>query len=170
MSEVGGLIKLSYRGFLGFIVLLIMFVFGVTGSILSLAGGLLTSLSWTPLIYPEILENGWIWIGSVPVTDPVFTTVLVLATGMILLVVGFILLVLTYFIGKGAIIVDKGLARSVDRIFSRAGRGDRVSQLERLAVLLDRGMITPKEYEHEKTLIIGQSFLDEAEKPNDDIK
>ncbi|MHA2074329.1 MAG: hypothetical protein ACW97X_06905, partial [Candidatus Hodarchaeales archaeon] len=58
MSDVGsGLVKLAYRGFGGFFIVLIMFVFGVVGISLALAGGLVTALCWVPLAYPELLDN-----------------------------------------------------------------------------------------------------------------
>ncbi|MFX1538506.1 MAG: SHOCT domain-containing protein [Promethearchaeota archaeon] len=155
MSDVSsGLIKLAYRGIAGFFVLLFMFVFGAVGIALGFAGGLVTALSWIPLAYPEILTQiPVITVGQHSVTDPVLAFLVVLLTGIILLAVGFFFLALTYMIGKGAIIVDKELASIVDKAFS--GK-DRVARLERLAALRDRGVLTEKEFDREKALILEQ--------------
>ncbi|MFX1284144.1 MAG: SHOCT domain-containing protein [Promethearchaeota archaeon] len=157
MSEIGsGLVKLAYRGIAGFFIVLIMFVLGVTGFALSLAGGLITALCWVPIAFPELLENEIIMAGSVQITDPAFASLILLVVGLILLAVGFLLFAITYLIGKTAIVVDKELSRSIDRAFASSG-SDRISRLERLAALRDRGVITPEEFEREKVLIIGQS-------------
>ena len=163
MSDVGsGLIKLAYRGVAGFFVLLFMFVFGVVGFALGLAGGLVTALCWIPLAFPEILNevNIGIVINGQGTSDPVFASLLLLLTGLILLAVGFFFIALTYMIGKGAIIVDKELAGFVDNAFSGSGK-DRLSRLERLASLRDRGFLTDEEFEHEKGLILGSQKHDE---------
>lgn len=166
MSELSsGLIKLAYRGIAGFFVLLIMFVFGVTGFALSLAGGLITALSWVPMAFPELLEREIIWAGTSPVTDPVLASLLLLFAGLILLAVGFLLLAVTFVIGKAAIVVDKELSHSIDRAFASAGR-DRISRLERLAALRDRGVITPEEFKQEKANILGQPYGSDPEKPS----
>ncbi|MFX1504760.1 MAG: SHOCT domain-containing protein [Promethearchaeota archaeon] len=153
MSDVSsGLIKLAYRGVAGFFILLFMFVFGVVGIALGFSGGLVTALSWIPLAYPEILTQfPVLMMGEQSITDPVLASLLVLIAGLILLAVGFLFLALTYMIGKGAIIVDKELANIVDNAFS--GK-DRVARLERLAALRDRGILTEKEFEREKSLIL----------------
>ncbi|MFW9904260.1 MAG: SHOCT domain-containing protein [Candidatus Thorarchaeota archaeon] len=153
MSDVSsGLIKLAYRGVAGFFVLLFIFVFGVVGVALGFSGGLITALFWIPLAYPEILTQfPVIMVGEQSITDPVLASLVVLIVGLILLAVGFLFLALTYMIGKGAIIVDKELASIVDNAFS--GK-DRVGRLERLAALRDRGVLTEKEFEHEKARIL----------------
>jgi len=153
MSDVSsGLIKLAYRGVAGFFIILFIFVFGVVGVALGFSGGLVTALSWIPLAYPEILTQfPIIMMGEQSITDPVLASLVVLIVGLILLAVGFLFLALTYMIGKGAIIVDKELASIVDKAFSRK---DRVEQLERLAALRDRGVLTEKEFQQEKALIL----------------
>jgi hypothetical protein len=153
MSDVSsGLIKLAYRGLAGFFILLLMFVFGVVGVALGFSGGLITALSWIPLAYPEILTQfPVLMMGEQSITDPVLASLVVLIAGLILLAVGFLFLALTYMIGKGAIIVDKELASIVDNAFS--GK-DRVARLERLVALRDRGVLTEKEFEREKALIL----------------
>ena len=158
MSDVGsGLVKLAYRGLAGFFVVLLMFVFGVVGVSLALAGGLVTALCWIPLAYPELLDNVNIMvIGSTSLTsaDAGLATVALLAVGLILLAVGFLFLAITYIIGKAAIIVDKEVAHVVDRAFV-PGNKDRLSQLERLANLREQGVLTEEEFQKEKGLLLG---------------
>ena len=158
MSDLGsGLVKLAYRGLAGFFVILFLFVFGVTGFALSLAGGLAIALCWVPIAFPELLDAEIIWAGSAPVTDPALASLLILIVGLVLLAVGFFFLAITFVIGKAAIIVDKELSSSVDKAFATSRRDDRISRLERLAALRDRGMITPEEFEQEKAIILAQS-------------
>lgn len=160
MSDISsGLVKLAYRGIAGFFVVLIMFVLGVTGFALSFAGGLIIALCWVPMAFPELIEGEIImqsWAGSAPITDPALVSLILLVVGLTLLAVGFLLLAITFIMGKAAIVVDKELSRSIDRAFASSG-SDRISRLERLAALRDRGVITPEEFEQEKALIIGQS-------------
>lgn len=169
MSEISsGLVKLAYRGIAGFFVLLIMFVIGVTGFSLALAGGLITAFCWVPMAFPELLEDIRFVVfdsasGSVPITDPVVASAILLFVGLILLAVGFLLLAITFVMGKAAIVVDKELSRTVDRAFA-SGKSDRISRLERLAALLERGVITPEEFEREKALILNQSNAWKPEK------
>ncbi|MHA1978059.1 MAG: SHOCT domain-containing protein [Candidatus Hodarchaeales archaeon] len=154
MSDVGsGLIKLAYRGVAGFVVLLLMFVVGVTGTVLSFAGGIIIAISWIPLAYPEILtEVPILVIGTQGTTSPLIATAGLLLAGIVLMAIGFLFLVFTYFLGKGAIQVDKQLSSAVDRTFSGT---DRISKLERLAALRERGIITDSEFEQEKERILG---------------
>jgi hypothetical protein len=157
MSTVGsGLIKITYRGLAGFFVVLLMFVFGVTGVAMSFAGGLALALCWIPLAYPEILSIvPIVVISDTPTTDPVLASLVVLIAGLVLLAVGFLFLAITYIIGKGSIIIDKELSQFVDSAF-RTSSKDRISRLERLAALHERGVLTDKEFEQEKALILDQ--------------
>lgn len=158
MSDVGsGLVKLAYRGFAGFFVVLMMFVFGVVGVSLALSGGLITALSWIPLAYPELLDNVDIFvIGSRSLTsaDAGLATVALLVAGLILLAVGFVFLVITFVIGKAAIVVDKEVAQIVDKAFIPSNK-DRLSRLERLASLRDKGVLTDEEFQREKEFLLG---------------
>ncbi len=173
MSDVGsGLVKLAYRGFAGFFVVLIMFIFGVVGISLALAGGLVTALCWLPLAYPELLDNVSIMvIGSTSLTsaDSGLATVVLLAAGLILLAVGFLFLAITYIIGKAAIVVDREVAHVVDKAFI-PGKKDRLSQLERLANLRDQGFLTEEEFQREKGLLLGTiTYYPEGE-PSDKFR
>ncbi len=157
MSDVGsGLVKLAYRGFVGFFVVLIMFIFGVVGVSLALAGGLVTALCWVPLAYPEMLDNVNIMIGgstSLTSADAGLATLALFVVGLILLAVGFLLLAITFVIGKAAIVVDKEVSHLVDKAFIPSNK-DRLSQLERLAALRDQGVLTEEEFQREKGLLI----------------
>ena len=48
--------------------------------------------------------------------------------------------------------MDKELSHMVDKTFSSSGN-DRISNLERLALLHERGVLTDKEFEREKQLL-----------------
>ena len=158
MSDVGsGLVKLAYRGFAGFFVILIMFVFGVVGGSLALAGGLVTALCWVPLVYPEMLDSVSIMIGgstSLTPADAGLATLALLIAGLILLAVGFLFLAITFMIGKAAIVVDKEVSHIVDKAFIPSNK-DRLSKLERLANLRDQGVLTEEEFQREKGLLLG---------------
>ncbi len=157
MSDVGsGLIKLAYRGFAGFFVILIMFIFGTVGISLALAGGLMVALCWIPIAYPEILESLPVTVGNVVLSsaDAGFATVVIFVVGLVLLAVGFFFLAITFIIGKAAIVVDKEVAQVVDRAFVPAQK-DRLSQLERLAALRNQGILTDDEFQREKELLLG---------------
>jgi hypothetical protein len=167
MSDVGsGLIKLAYRGFAGFFVILMMFIFGVVGISLALAGGLVVALCWIPIAYPELLDNVNIMvIGSTSLTsaDAGLATIVLFVAGLILLAVGFLFLAITFVIGKAAIIVDKEVAQLVDKAFIPSDK-DRLSRLERLANLQDRGILTEEEFQREKALLLGtQPYYPEGE-------
>lgn len=163
-SASSGLIKLAYRGVAGFFVILLLFTFGVVGIALAFAGGLVTALCWLPMAYPELLTTfDVVVIGNQSVTDPVIASLAFFLAGLILLGTGFFFLAITWVMGKGAIIVDREVAGVVDKAF--AGK-DRLSSLERLAALRDRGVLTDKEFEREKEVILGQeSYQESYEEP-----
>lgn len=153
MSDGASVIKLGYRGIAGFFVGLFMFTLGITGGALAFSGGVVLALSWVPLVYPEIVEYGTIeGTGAQFVIDnPELVTPLLIVIGIVLIGVGFLLLLLTYSIGKGAIIVDKEISSAIDRNFRSK---DRLSQLERLADLKERGILTNEQFEAERTRIL----------------
>ncbi len=155
MSDVGPgtLIKLAYRGVAGFFVLLFLFTLGVIGGALSFAGGLVTALSWLPLAFPELLTYMVVDSKPIFIDTPELATLALFVTGIVLLAVGFLFLTLTYLLGKAAIVVDKELSHVVDKMFVSSGR-DRISNLERLASLRERGILTDEEFEKEKRLLI----------------
>ncbi|MFX0084657.1 MAG: SHOCT domain-containing protein [Candidatus Hodarchaeota archaeon] len=157
MNDVGsGLIKLAYRGFAGFFIVLIMFIFGTVGISLALAGGLMVALCWIPLAYPEILEGLPVTLGNVVLSsaDAGLATVAIFVAGLVLLAVGFFFLAITFIIGKAAIVVDKEVAQLVDRAFV-PNHKDRLSQLERLAALRNQGVLNEEEFQREKEFLLG---------------
>jgi hypothetical protein len=153
MSDSASLIKLGYRGIAGFFVGLFLFTLGVTGGALAFSGGVILALSWVPAVYPEIVEYGTIeGTGAQFLIDnPELLTPLLIVIGLILVGVGFLLLLLTYTLGKGAIIVDKEISSAIDRNFRSK---DRLTQLERLANLKDRGVLTEEQFEAERIRIL----------------
>ncbi len=153
MSDSASLIKLGYRGIGGFFVGLIMFTLGVTGFALALAGGIILALSWIPLVFPEVVNSMTIeGVGAqIFIDNPGLVTPLLIVIGIILVAVGFLLLLLTYSMGKGAIIVDKEISSSIDRNFRSK---DRISQLERLGALKEKGILTQEQFEAERTKIL----------------
>jgi hypothetical protein len=156
MSEfgLGTLIKLAYRGIAGFVAFILLFSLGVTGGALSFAGGLVTALSWLPLAYPELATYVFVIDGEgIFVNNPELATATLFIAGLLLLAVGFLLLALTYFLGKAALAVDKELSHMVDKTFTSSGN-DRISNLERLASLHERGILTDKEFEREKQYLL----------------
>ena len=158
MSEVGPgtLIKLAYRGLAGFFVLLFLFIFGVLGFTFSLAGGLITVLCWIPIAFPEVLDYTFV-ANNEPIftSNPELATVALLTLGIIFLMIGFFFLFITFVIGKGSIVVDREISQMVDRTFTSSGN-TRLSQLERLTALLEKGVITRDEFEEEKAIILGK--------------
>jgi hypothetical protein len=153
MSNSASLIKLGYRGIAGFFVGLILFVLGITGFALALSGGVILALSWIPLAFPDVVN--YIAIegqgSEVFFNNPQLLTPLLLLIGAVLLIVGFFLIILTYYLGKGAIIVDKEVSSSIDRNFRSK---DRISQLERLGSLYERGILTKEQFESEKDILL----------------
>ena len=97
MSDVGsGLIKLAYRGVMGFFVVLLLFVFGVVGAVVSFAGGLLIAVSWIPLAHPEPFEDVLLFdIFGQGTVDPFIASVILLVAGFLLLGIGFLSLLVT---------------------------------------------------------------------------
>ena len=107
----------------------------------------------------SLAEFSILVIGNQSVTDPVLATLALLVVGVVLLAVGFTFVVITVLIGKGAIIIDKEIASIVEKAFGT--REDRISSLERLAVLRDKGVLTEKEFMLEKELILSQNSYEE---------
>ena len=153
MSDSASIIKLGYRGIGGFFVGMFLFTLGVTGGALAFSGGVILALCWIPLVYPEIVEYGTVeGTGAQFLIDnPELLTPLLIVIGIILVGVGFFLLLLTYSLGKGAIIVDKEISTAIDRNFRSK---DRLSQLERLANLKERDVLTQEQFESERTRIL----------------
>ena len=155
MSEIslGTLIKLAYRGIAGFVAFLLLFTLGITGGALSFAGGLVTALSWLPLAFPELAAYAFVIDGEgIFVNNPELAAVVMFIVGLVLLAVGFMLLALTYFFGKAVLVVDKEISQMVDKTFVSTAN-DRISKLERLALLHERGLLSDEEFEREKQIL-----------------
>ena len=155
MSDVsGGLVKLAYRGIVGFILVILLFTFGIVGIALSFVGGLAIALCWLPLAFPDLLNNiDVIIIAGQPTNDPLIVTIGFFIAGCILLLFGFVLIFITYWMAKTALIIDQEVSDVIDRVFS--SQKNRVSQLERLANLYERGLLSDQEFQAEKSRILG---------------
>ncbi|MCK5614339.1 hypothetical protein KAR91_71395, partial [Candidatus Pacearchaeota archaeon] len=108
MSDTGtNVVKLLVRGMVGLLVLWVMLLLGVTGFSLALAGGLVTALSWIPIVYPELAQLS-VYIDGVNVlVKPAIIVVLLIFIGVVLLTLGFAFIALTVTIGKKAVVWDK---------------------------------------------------------------
>ena len=95
------------------------------------------------------------------IDNPEMITPLLIVIGIILVCIGFLLLIFTYSIGKGAIIVDKEISSAIDKNFRSK---DRLSQLERLANLRERGVLTEEQFEAERTRILSSSTEEKWQK------
>lgn len=158
MSE---LIKAGYRGIGGFFIVIFVFTFGVTGIALLFAGATVLALSWLPLAFPEILDEGQMQVGNgTAVEDPVLAFVILLLVAAILLGLGGAFSAGAFSIGKGALYLDRGLSQAVDksvpsiREITASRSSDRISRLERLGELRDKGLLSEEEFDREKTHIL----------------
>ena len=110
--------------------------------------------SWLPLAFPELAAYAFVIDGeAIFINNPELAALTLFIVGLVILAVGFLLLALTYFLGKAALVVDKELSHMVDKTFSSSGN-NRISSLERLALLHERGVLTDKEFEREKQLLL----------------
>lgn len=160
MSEV---LKVSYRSIGGFFALIFMFVFLMTGFSLFLAGIVLMVIVVVILLQPDLLADFPIKIGAnYRVLDPVTAIALLSIIFVILIALGTAFVLLAIYTGKGAMVLDRNLSQMVDKNVPRMKdlrnnkKLDRLSQLERLTSLHERGALTNAEYEQEKALILKQ--------------
>ncbi|MHA2270873.1 MAG: SHOCT domain-containing protein [Candidatus Hodarchaeales archaeon] len=138
MSE---LIKAGYRGIGGFFIVIFVFTFGVTGIALLISGAAVLAFSWVP-------------------KDPVLAFVILLFIAALLIALGGAFSAGAFYLGKGAIFVDRGLSQAVDRnvpsireiVASRSS--DRITRLERLGELREKGLLTEEEFQREKAHIM----------------
>lgn len=158
MSE---LIKAGYRGIGGFFIVIFVFTFGVTGIALLISGAAVLAFSWVPLAFPEVLDTGMMEIGGgTTVDDPVLAFVILLFIAALLIALGGAFSAAAFYLGKGAIFVDRGLSQAVDRnvpsireiVASRSS--DRIARLERLGELREKGILTEEEFQREKAHIM----------------
>ncbi len=154
MSNTGTSIsKLIVRGIVGFLVLWMMLILGVTGFTFTLAGGLVTALSWIPIVYPELAQFSVYIDGGYVLVDPAIIVLLLAFVGIVLLTLGIALIVLTVTIGKKAVGWDKKIISYIDKKLIPT-KNNRLAQLERLSNLYDRGFISEEEFQQEKSLLL----------------
>ena len=142
-------VKVLVRGMVGLIVLWCMLLLGVTGFTFTLAGGLITALSWIPIVYPEIAQLSVYIDGAYVLVDPAIVVLLVAFIGIVFLTLGVAFIVLTVTIGKKAVTWDKKIITYMNRTLVPYS-DNRFVQLERLASLYDRGFISEEEFSKEK--------------------
>ena len=107
-------IKYGYRA-LGGAFLVILFIICGSIALICLVGGIaLTGLSWSPYVYPELLDMLRISFLGERILDPSTAFLLFFLSGLTLTAVGIILLGFVYYLGKSAQIIDKDLADSVE--------------------------------------------------------
>ncbi|MFX0114446.1 MAG: SHOCT domain-containing protein [Candidatus Hodarchaeota archaeon] len=158
MSEV---VKTAYRGIGGFFIVIFIFSFGVTGFALLLSGAVVLAISWVPLAFPEVLEEGTWQMGSGSgIEDPILASSILVFVALLLIALGGLFSALAFYIGKGAIYLDRGLSRAVDKSFpsirelTASRSSDRIARLERLGELRDKGILTEEEFKREKAHIL----------------
>ncbi len=150
MSNTGtNLVKLLVRGMVGLVILWTMLLLGLTGFTFALAGGLVTALSWIPVVYPEIAQLTVYIDGAYVLVDPVILVFLLVFIGIVFLTLGLAFIALTVTIGKKAVIWDKRIGGYIDKTFV-PNSDSRLVQLERLASLQERGFISEEEFRQEK--------------------
>ena len=165
MSEV---LKLSYRGIGGFVLLTLIFTFAVTSLALLISGIAVIALSVYIQISPDILQTITVTLFTTRITDAVTASLLTFFSGILLILVGSVFLALTNFIWKYSLRLDKSLSKYVDLNVPKTSallekrKGDQIpvqpqdklSKLERLASLKQQGILTESEFLQEKQLIL----------------
>ncbi|MHA1976233.1 MAG: SHOCT domain-containing protein [Candidatus Hodarchaeales archaeon] len=150
MSNTGtNVVKILVRGTVGLLVLWCMLLLGLTGFTFTLAGGLVTALSWIPMVYPEIAQLRVYIDGVYVLVDPAIVVLLLAFIGIVFLTLGIAFIALTVTIGKKAVTWDKKIIAYMDRTLIPSS-DNRLAQLERLAGLYDRGFISEEEFQQEK--------------------
>ena len=167
MSEI---LKVSYRGLGGFIVLTLIFAFAVTSLALLISGIAVIALSIYIVINPEILQTITVNFFTSKITDPGTASILVFLAGILVILLGSFFLALTNGIWHYSLKIDRGLSNYFDSTVPRTGEliervkrpneitdpQDKISKLERLAKLKEQGILSDSEFEQEKQLILKQ--------------
>jgi len=150
MSNTGtNIVKLIVRGMVGLLVLWTMLFLGLTGFTFALTGGLVTALSWIPVVYPEIAQLTVYIDGAYVLVDPLILVILLAFVGIVFLTLGLAFIALTVAIGRKAVIWDKKIRGYIESTFVPTS-DSRLEQLERLASLQERGFISEEEFRQEK--------------------
>ena len=165
MSEV---LKITYRGFGGFILLTLIFAFAVTSLALLISGIAVIALSIYIQISPSILDTITVNLLTTRITNASTASLLLFFTGILIILLGSGFLALTNFIWNYSLRLDRNLSKYVDSnipktadlLERRKGNqvlttpNDKISKLERLAILKEQGVLTETEFLQEKQLIL----------------
>ncbi|MHA1989446.1 MAG: SHOCT domain-containing protein [Candidatus Hodarchaeales archaeon] len=154
MSE---LVKLAYRGFGGFIAVVLMFSFGVTAFALFMAGvGVIIGAVYV-LINPTIINDWNFNFAGSHITDPLIISLTLLFVTILLFALASLFVGLVLLIGKSALALDQELGKIVDKSIPPLAttiKGDKYHQLERLGNLKQQGIITEDEFNKEKAKLL----------------
>ena len=142
--------------------------FGVTSFGFFIAGAFSIVFGILILINPNILAEITVNMFTSRVTDPNIAFFSLFVVGIIIIIFGALFLVLTSSILKWAGIADKKLAVFVDKNVPKTGKvlekvkghsepTDKLSKLERLANLKERGILTEEEFQQEKRLVLKET-------------
>jgi hypothetical protein len=146
MSE---LVKLAYRGFGGFIAVVLMFSFGVTAFALFMAGvGVIIGAVYV-LINPTIINDWNFNFAGSHITDPLIISLTLLFVTILLFALASLF--------KSALALDQELGKIVDKSIPPLAttiKGDKYHQLERLGNLKQQGIITEDEFNKEKAKLL----------------
>ncbi|OLS26802.1 MAG: hypothetical protein HeimC3_06940 [Candidatus Heimdallarchaeota archaeon LC_3] len=153
MSE---LVKLAYRGFGGFIAVVLIFSFSVTAFALFMSGiGVIFGAIYV-LIDPGVLDTiSFNFLGS-RLDDASIAALLLVVATMILFLVASFFVGLVLLIWKSALKLDEELGKIVDKTIPsiEGGKPDKISQLERLGALRSQGVLSEEEFNKEKAKIL----------------
>lgn len=167
MSEV---IKLTYRGFGGFIALMLIFTFAVASFAFFISGVAVIALAVYILIDPSILQSINVMFFTQRITDATFGSAISFVLGIFIILLGALFLALTSLIWKYSVKLNAGLTSYVDSnvpktstLVHRARNPsseptDKISKLERLAKLKEQGILTEQEFLQEKQLILKEKY------------
>ncbi len=114
MKRMSEPVKYTFRGigfFFAFFVLLPLAIIGFGSLII---GGIVTILSWFPIIESDFLIRNRIFFLNQRIMDTSNAFILFFTTGVTLMAVGVIVLVFGFYLYKSAQLLDQDLSRTVD--------------------------------------------------------
>jgi len=161
MSE---LVKLAYRSIGGFFAVLLMFIFGATGSVLIFAGAGFVVGAVYMVINPQIIDTLSITriefgqINTLTSADVGLAVFAFLVVTVVLFVIGSLFIASIFQIAKVSFAIDRELEKMVDANVG-GSRDDKISKLERLGNLKDRGVLSEQEFQKEKAKLLQQIWV-----------
>lgn len=155
MSEI---IKLGYRSLGGFIAVIFCFAFGVSAITLYFVGAGILALAIFIQLDSSLLETLNVQALGAPITDPTMAAIILIIGAIIVFVVASVFVGLIFLIIKSVGRIDQELSKVVDRNITpiQGLRADKISQLERITKLREKGTLSDSEFEKEKAKIMQQ--------------